>query len=366
LTPHQLALCFRHRTNYNHDYNLLPEKLRHLNAGIMKSNLLNTSLQFALVKTVLFTLFCLTGFAAPPDAQQQTDFVTLTVTSSCASAGVRLSGGEALKTPFSKLLPRGQPLTFEVLDSNLPGCGALPVVTNFRRLVVNKEFLPKGQSVANLAMEQDTSVFVHYGSQDAPLVTLSVWSTCPTTRTGVRISENSLAGQTGNFITHFDATFIQGQSVSLEAAQILSHCGDLPATFSFFYWSAAGKVYPQEQIMIDLPLDKYTTAYAHYGGVPPTLRLASFQLLRNGNPVDFIREDDKLKKYSVLLNADSFPQDTKVSINGMETEIIRSSATQLEVKLSGKRAKTSGIILLVAIAPVNQIFTPAPVEVRRY
>jgi hypothetical protein len=332
----------------------------------MKLNLLNTFRRFALVKAVLFTIFCFTGFATPPEAQQQTDFVTLTVTSSCASADVKLSSGEVLKTPFSKLLPREQALTLEVLDSSLPGCGALPVVTNFRRLVVNKESLPKGQIVANLAMEQDTSVFVNYGSNDAPLVSLSVWSTCPTTRTGVRVSENSIAGQTGNFRTHFDASFAQGQSVRLEADQMLSHCGDLGAAYPFFYWSAGGKIYPQWQTVIDLPLDKYTTAYAHYGAIPPALRLDSFQLLRNGNPVDFIRQDDKLKKYTVLLNADNFPQDTKVFINGAETEIIRSSATQLEVKLLGKRAKTSGIILLVARAPVNQFFTPAPIEVRRY
>jgi hypothetical protein len=330
----------------------------------MKSNLRNTSRRFALVKTILFTLFCFTGLVTPSNAQQ-TDFVTLTVTSSCASANVRLSNGEILKTPFSKLLPRGQALTLEVLDSSLPGCGALPVVTNFRRLVVNKELLAKGQSVANLAMEQDTSVFVNYGSQDVPLVTLSVWSTCPTTRTGVRVSENSIAGQTGDFITHFDASFVQGQSVRLEANQTLYYCGNVGAAYSFCHWSAGGKVYPQDQIVIDLALDNYTTAYVHYGGVLPTLRLTSFQLLRNGNPVDFIREGDKLKKYTVLLNANNFPQDTKVFINGAETEIISSSTTQLEVNLSGKRAKTSGIILLVVVAP-NQLFTPAPIEVRRH
>ncbi len=329
----------------------------------MKSNLMKTFIRIALLNALTFTLFFSTSFANSAIVQQQPDLVTLTVSSSCASANVRLSTGETLKTPFNKLLPRGQTITLEALDSSVPYCGALAVETNFRRFVVNNELLPKGQILANLTLEKDTSVFINYGYNDKPTVMLSTWSSC--SRIRVKVDENQIGGQQGDLLTHFDLSLFQGQSIKLEAHPYVT-CGNTAAITYFHHWSVDGKPFPQAQISIDVPVEKYTTAVAHYSPfIIPWKPLTSFQLLRNGNPVDFIGEDDKLKKYTVVLNADHFPLDTKVFVDGTETEIIKSSATQLEVKLLGKRAKTSGIIFVSAIAPVNQYFTPATIEVRR-
>lgn len=216
------------------------------------------------------------SFAAPVSAPQQTDLVTLTIWSSCASANVRLATGETVKTPFSKQFPRGQALTLEALDATVPFCGALQVVTNFRRFRVNNEFSPRGQSSIELKLEKDTAVFLNYGFNDANLVTLSVWSSCTTTGVNVRVSENSIAGQTGIFKTHFDASLPQGQSIQLEADPQLSYCGNLGAAYPFRRWTAGGKIFPEGQIFIELPLDQHTTAVAHYGYITPSLRLNSF------------------------------------------------------------------------------------------
>jgi hypothetical protein len=316
---------------------------------------------------ILFSgmLFPATGYAAPANAQQETDLVSLTVWSSCASANIRLSTGETLKTPFSKQFPRGQSVTLESLDPSLPYCGALPVVSDFRRFIVNNELLPKGQSSVELKLEKDTAVFVHYGFNDANVVTLSVWSSCATTGVNVRVSEKSIGGLTGIFNTHFDVSLLQGQSVQLEADPQLSHCGNLGAAYPFRRWTAGGKVFPEGQIVIDLPLDQHTTAVAHYGYVTPSLRLNSFQLLRNGQPVDFIRQGDKLKKYRLILQADNIQQNPQVSVDGVPAEIIRSSATEIEIKLPGKRANKTGILVVSIRTAAEDSVTPVPIEVRK-
>jgi hypothetical protein len=53
-------------------------------------------------------------------SSHEIQFVTLTVLSTCAPAQVRLSGGENVKTPFSKSYPRGEVVLLEVLDSVAP------------------------------------------------------------------------------------------------------------------------------------------------------------------------------------------------------------------------------------------------------
>ncbi len=67
------------------------------------------------------------------------ELVTLTVLSTCSSAQVRLRESENVKTPFSKTFPRGQAVVFEVLDTVVPACNALPVETSFKRLIVNNK-----------------------------------------------------------------------------------------------------------------------------------------------------------------------------------------------------------------------------------
>jgi hypothetical protein len=328
----------------------------------MKAKPMKTLMKICVLIVLVCTLFYSTSFAESAIGQQQTDLVTLTVSSSCASVNVRLSTGEVLKTPFNKLLPRGQTVTLEALDATAPSCGGLQVVTGFRRLIVNNALLPKGQLSTEIALDKDTSVLLNYGA-DQPTVTLSGWTSCG--RTAIRVIENHIGGQEGRLTTHFDLTLFQGQSIKLEAFSGIS-CGDTGSVLGFHHWNIGGKIYPEGQIAVDVTVEKYLTAVPYYSSfVVPYKSLTSFQILRNGIPVDFIREDDKLKKYTVVLTADNFPQGTIVFVSGMETEIISSSATQLEVKLLGKRAKQSGIISIIAIAPVNKYFTPATIEVRR-
>jgi len=319
-----------------------------------------------LLKKLLFVsllhLSISTNFANPATAQQDLDLVTLTVSSSCASVNVRLSNGDILKTPFSKQFPRGQNVTLEVLDASVPGCGALPVVTHFRRLIVNNVALAKGEMAAPITLDKDSSVLINYGFNDKPTVTLSGRIRCGLSQ--VRVTENQIEGQTGNLLTHFDLTLFQGQPIKLEASPY-SSCGNTGSILGFHHWVVGGKHFPEGQIIVDVAPEKYTLAVPYYSPfIVPWVPVSSFQLLRNGNPVDFIREDDKLKKYTVILNADNFPQGTIVFVDGNETQIIRATTTQLEVQLPGKRAKTSGLISVQVIAP-SIYFAPVPIEVRK-
>jgi hypothetical protein len=127
----------------------------------MKANLLKAFMKICGLIVLSGTLFPSTSFAAPASAQQEIELVSLTVWSSCASATIRLSSGETLKTPFSRQFPRGQSVTLEALDSSVPYCGALQVVSDFRRFIVNNEALPKGQSSIALKLENDTAVFIN-------------------------------------------------------------------------------------------------------------------------------------------------------------------------------------------------------------
>lgn len=320
-----------------------------------------------LLKNLLFGsllhLFIWASFATPAIAQQEPDLVTLTVSSSCASVNVRLSGSEILKTPFSKQFPRGQNVTIEVLDANVPSCGALPVVTHFRRLIVNNVFLAKGEMVAPIPLDKDSSVLINYGSNDKPTVMISGRINC--SPTGVRIMENQIEGQVRYLITHFDLTLFQGQPVKLEALPIVT-CGNTAAIIYFHHWIVDGKPFPEGQMIVDVAPEKYTLAVPTYSSfIVPWVPVNSFQLLRNGNPVDFIREDDKLKKYTVILNADNFPQGAIAYVDGNETPITRATENQLEIQLPGKRAKTSGLISIKVIAPGSIYFAPVFIEVRK-
>jgi hypothetical protein len=320
-----------------------------------------------LLKKLLFVsllhLFISTSFANPATAQQDLDLVTLTVSSSCASVNVRLSNGDILKTPFSKQFPRGQNVTLEVLDASVPGCGALPVVTHFRRLIVNNVALAKGEMAAPVTLDKDSSVLINYGFNDKPTVILSGRTRCGPSQ--VRVTENQIEGQAGNLITHFDLTVFRGQPLKLEASPVVWCGGAASVQLWFHHWVVNGKPFPEGQIIVDVAPEKYTLAVPTYTTfVVPWIPVNSFQLLRNGNPVDFIREDDKLKKYTVILNADNFPQGTIVFVDGSETPITRATTTQLEVQLPGKRAKTSGLISVQVIAP-SIYFAPVPIEVRK-
>lgn len=309
-----------------------------------------------------FALFYSAPFAKPI-VVQQTDSVTLTVSSSCASVNVRLSTGEVLKTPFNKLLPKGQEVTIEALDSTAPNCDTFQDRTEFRRFIINQALLPKRQSTTQITLDKDTTVFINYDSNDRPTVTLSGLTSCG--RSVIRVIENQAGGQEGRLTTHFDLTLFQGQPIKLEAFPQLA-CGDTGSVFGFHHWVVNGQSYPEGQITVEFLVEKYTTAVPVYSSfVVPRTPLNAFQLLRNGNPVDFIRQGDKLKKYSVILNAEHFPADTRVFADEIEATIIKASTNQLEVKLPGKKAKTSGIISLVAIAHGNQYFAPAPIEVRK-
>jgi hypothetical protein len=313
-----------------------------------------------------FTLFYSTAVAKPTVVQQSTDLVTLTVSSSCASVNVRLSTGEILKTPFNKLLPRGQEITIEALESQVLACAAAQVVTDFRRFIINQVGLPKRQLTAQFILERDTSVYLNYGFNDPVTVTLSGLTTCG--RSAFRLLESEPLSQEGQLTTHFDLTLYQQQRIKLEAFPQLA-CGDTASVLGFHQWVVGGKSYPEGQLVVEFSVEKYTTAVPIYDSfVVPRTPLTAFQLLRNGKAADFIRAGDKLKKYTVILNADNFPPATKVFANGIEAAIINASPNQLEVNLPGKKAQQSGIISVIAIAPltpVNQFFAPAPIEVRK-
>lgn len=309
------------------------------------------------------------SFASAPQSpsSHEVQFVTLTVLSTCASAQVRLSGGEDVKTPFSNSYPRGQVVLLEVLDSVAPACNALPVVTSFNRLVVNNKPLPEGQKTFELTLDRDTAVLIQYGADARPLATLSVLSSC-THENGlinVRIKENFVGGQEGVFRTHFDATFYKGQSVELEADHIQPACGSLGIYFYFLRWSVGGKVYPEGERTIDVSLDQHTTAIAHYGHlITPPLRLNSFQLFRKGKPAAFIRQGDKLKVYTVILNGDALPAGSRVYVDSTEAEIISFAPDRIEARLVGGRVKIKGPIFVHVRVSAERYANPAAFEVR--
>jgi hypothetical protein len=336
----------------------------------MKGPIRNTRMRILwsmLVLTILYTTsFSMRSFLS----SDQPDPVTLIVQSSCAPTNVRLSTGETLKTPFQRTLTRGQIITIEVLDSSVPTCDALDVVTPFRRLIVNREPLPKRQTSAQITLERDTTVLAHYGRSDVENVTLSVWSSCEyPSGASVRISEPSVVGQEGTFRTHFSANFLSGQTVRLQAVQEYLQCGDTGGLLEFLRWSAGGKVFPDEQAAIDITLDQYTTAVAHYGSryFMPQLRVNSFQLFRGGEPADFIKRKDEFSNYTIVLNGEMFPADAGVWTsfgNPSMAEIIRLTPNQIEARLPAGRSKKVGVTTVLVLAPGMQS-NAIPVVVNR-
>jgi hypothetical protein len=303
----------------------------------------------------------------------ESDSVKLTVLSSCAPASIRLSTGEVVKTPFQRIFGRGDIITFNVLDSSVDSCNALDSVTRFRRLIVNNEFFPKRQKSAEIRLERDTSVLVLYSSSDQTPVTLSVWSTCEYGG-GVRVglSQPSVAGQEAIFTTHFDAQFLPGQNVRLEAMTLQGkQCGDTGVPLDFLRWSAGGQVYPDGQTTIQITLNKYTTAVAHYGLVyrKPPLRITSFQLMKEGLPVEFIGRKDEFSRYSIILDCDSFPAEATVSIvlNGfVQAQIISITPTRIEARLPSGRSKKTGVITVVVRTIDESLWSNAiPIVINR-
>lgn len=323
----------------------------------MKRQVRNARMRFLWSMLVLTVLYA-TGFSSRlPSSSSQPDTVTLLVQSSCAPTGVRLSTGETLKTPFQRTLTRGQIITIEVLDSSVPGCNAVDVVTPFRRLIINREPQPKRQTSAEIALEKDTTVLAHYGRSDVEPVTLYVWSSCEYPGgAGVRVSEPSVAGQEGVFRTHFGANFLPGQTVRLQAVQDYLQCGDTGGLLEFLRWSAGGRVFPDEQTTIDITLDQYTTAVAHYGYEPfkPQLRINSFQLFREGESANFIKRKDEFSNYTIVLNGETFPADAWVWTsfgNPSVAEMIRLTPNQIEARLPAGRSKKVGVMTILVLAP---------------
>jgi len=276
--------------------------------------------------------------------------VTLTVTSSCGSASVMVKSRGVQTTPFTVTLPRGKTIKLTALDDSLPQCGALSVVSPFRRFVVDQTPIAEGKSRVRLTLDQDTAVLLQYGEAAGAPATLSVFTIC-TAGAPILVSENTANGQSGYLRTHFDADFLQGQSVRLEALSELYGCFEADTGLYFLNWAAGGKVYPQNQTAIDLTLGGFTSAYASYtGGISlPTLRINSYQLRRNGEPVDYVPVGENLNEFTFLVSGEPFPPEATVSffppvlsspadynllLNGVPAEIFsRADPTQIEVRL---------------------------------
>ena len=255
----------------------------------------------------------------------------------------------------------------------MPDCDGLGVVTPFRRLIINGDRLRKRQTSAEITLERDTSVLAHYGRSDVEPVTLSVWSNCEyPSGAAVRMSEPSVVGQEGTFRTHFTANFLPGQAVRLEAVQEYLQCGDTGSLVEFVRWSAAGRVFPDGQTAIDILLDQYTMAVAHYGYryFKPKLTINSFQLFRDGKPADFIKRKDEFSNYTIILNGEMFPADVGVwALFDNKTligETIRLTSNQIEARLPGGKSKKVGIISIWVNSPSEQAGSNlVPVEVNR-
>jgi hypothetical protein len=308
------------------------------------------------------------SFAQSPASHVPTEFATLTVTSTCASARILIDGEEA-KTPFNKRFVRGERVMIEVIDQSVFSCNALPVVFPFRRLTLGKEPLPTGQNAVEVVLERDIALLIHYGLGDEELVTLSVWGGCdnPASRIVARLSETAIGGQEGNFLTHFDALFLKGQTIRLEAPELLGGCGNLGITLYFRHWSAGGKNFPDDQRIIDLKLDKHTTAVAVYG-YPPSrpIRVETFELFRNGKETPFIRAGDRLNRYTMTLTGGPFNSDTGVLVDGLPVETVRLIAPdQMEATLPNGKAKKPGLVRIIAISPEGLLSNTSVVEIRK-
>jgi hypothetical protein len=297
--------------------------------------------------------------------QASDDLVTVTVTSTCGATNVKVSKRGVLTTPFSVTFPRGKTIKLKALGGSLTQCGAAGTVSLFGRFVVNQTAMPEAQKKITLTLDQDTAVQVQYGTEVNTPLTLSVSANCPK-GANIQVSENVSSGQSGTLRTHFDAHFLPEQSLRLEAPATLPACSDLGVVLYFVNWSAGGKVYPADQTTIDLPLNRFTSAYASYTGVFPTLRIDSYQLRRNGEPVDYVRVGENFNEFTLLLRGEPLPPEVTVSANGEQAEILsRASPTEIEVRLAAHRADAPGFSFVRVTSPDFRFSNAVPIEIRR-
>lgn len=206
---------------------------------------------------------------------------------------------------------------------------------------------------------------VQYGTAAVTPVTLSISSNC-TAGANVLVTETTIGGQFGTLRTHFDAHFLPGQSLRLEAPASLAACFDVGVVVYFRNWSAGGKAYPQDQTALDLTPTGFTSAYAHYGGVFPTLRINSYQLLRNGVLRNYVRVGENLNEFTFLLTGEPFPPDVTVFANGEPAAILsRASPTEIEIRLPARIADAPGFSLVLVTSPDSRFSNAVPIEIRR-
>lgn len=151
----------------------------------------------------------------------------------------------------------------------------------------------------------------------------------------------------------------------LEAPSSLAACSDLGVVIFFANWSAAGKVYPQGQTSIELTLDKFISAYASYTGVFPTLRINTYQLRRNGEPVDYVRVGENVTEFTVYLSSEPLPPEIAVFVNGQRAEVIsRPSPTEIEIRLPTLKADAPGYFFVRVTLPDSRFSNAVPIEIR--
>lgn len=316
---------------------------------------------------LLLAVFSSTIFAAygaPVVRQAANEQVTLTVTSTCGSVSIRVKK-RVLTTPFSISFPLGKTIQLKALDGELSGCGVVGAVSPFERFIVNQALMPEAKRKVTLTLDRDTAVQIQYGPTAKTPVTLSVWGGC-INGVGIQMSENALGGQSGTFGTHFDAALLQGQSVKLTAPTQLASCGNLGVVLYFFNWSAGGIAYPENQTAIDLTLNDFTIAVAHYKGVPPTLRVNSYQLLRDGEPAKYVLVGEDFNAYTMQLGGDSFPPEITVFVDGKPAEILsRASASEITLRLPARKAVAPGLIYVLVTSPDSAFSNSVPIEIRK-
>lgn len=307
----------------------------------------------------------LPGSKAQAGAQASDEQVNLTVTSTCGSARIRIKKNRVLTTPFTVTFPRGKTVQLKALDKSLAQCGALSGVSPFNRLVVNQTAVDEGQRAIALTLDYDTAVLVQYGDSTNAPVTLSLSSGC-LRGANILVSETATGGQSGTLRTHFDAHFLAGQPLRLEAPSLLAACSDTANVLTFVNWSAAGKAYPLGQTAIDLTPTSFTSAYAHYTGVLPTLRVDSYALLHNGTVVDYVRVGENFGEFTLLLTGEPLPAEITVFANGGQAEILnRPSVTEIEIRLRTGIAEATGFTFVRVFASDSRFSNAVPIEIRR-
>ena len=296
------------------------------------------------------------------------ELVTLTVTSGCGSASIKVKKNVVLTTPFNVTFPRGKTIQLKAQDASVPQCGGLTIVSPFKQFIVNQTAMAEGQRSITLTLDQDTAVLVQYGTLVSTPFTLSVSANCPT-GANILVIETTIGGQSGALRTHFDAHFLPGQSLRLEAPSSLPACSDLGVVLYFANWSAGGKVYPQNQMAIDLAPTEFTSAYAHYGGGFPTLRINSYQLLLNGVQRSYVRVGEDLNEFTFLLTGEPFPPGINVFVIGEQAEqaeiLRRASPAEIEIRLPPRRADTPGFRLVRVTSFDSRFSNAVPIEIRR-